>query len=57
MGPSTDFWNCSAATSNTSAKAEDHEMEDPVTSQLGMILVAPFLVTDLLPLILILSAA
>ena len=44
MDQSIDFWNYSAATSDTSAKAEDHEMEDAATSQPGMILVMPFLV-------------
>ena len=41
MGQLTDFQNCSAATSDTSARAEDHEMEEAVTSKPGMTLVVP----------------
>ena len=44
----TDFWNCSAATSDTSARSEDHEMDDAVTSKPGMTLVIPFSVDWLL---------
>ena len=35
---------CSAATSETSARNEDQEMEDVVTSNLGTISVVPLLV-------------
>ena len=38
------LWSCSAATSETSARADDHEMEDAATSNPGTVFLTPFLV-------------
>ena len=38
------LWSCSAATSETSARADDHEMEDAATSNPGTVFLIPFLV-------------